>query len=288
MKIRKSFQGTIPENKIMDTLNNSQTDTYSCRYINKLNNVTVLYENKDGLVIKTDAGKEFTVDGMPDVSGYENKIIRFYIGYVYDAKTVYSIMLREDWNTAFIEYKRDYNGNDMWHTMFAFYNMNTTTWTFKTCMSYIVNSNGSITTSGVNYNHNVKLFKIEVVENELEKSSYADANVYSTEEQVIGTWIDGKPIYRKTLYISGGLSFNSSHKYIFNHNIENFKMTIKLSGIIYDSENKDYYILPYVTTGTANIMLFNSTTQIKVEQIPYGSGRLMNLYVIMEYTKTTD
>lgn len=111
---------------------------------------------------------------------------------------------------------------------------------------------------------------------------------YSTEEQVIGTWIDGKPIYRKTLYISGGLSFDSSHKYIFNHNIENFKMTIKLSGIIYDSENKDYYILPYVTTGVANIMLFNSTTQIKVEQNPYQNGRLQNLYVIIEYTKTTD
>ena len=39
MKIQKKFQGTIPENKIMDTYSPSNTDTYSCNYINqKINN----------------------------------------------------------------------------------------------------------------------------------------------------------------------------------------------------------------------------------------------------------
>ena len=36
MKIRKTFQGTIPENKILDTYSTSQTDTYSCNQVNKL------------------------------------------------------------------------------------------------------------------------------------------------------------------------------------------------------------------------------------------------------------
>lgn len=112
-------------------------------------------------------------------------------------------------------------------------------------------------------------------------------NNYTRDEEVIGTWIDGKKIYRKVFYVSGSLTFNS-YIFAFNHNISNFEKPLKLNGIIYDNENKDYYILPYVTTGTANIMLFASPTQIKVEQIPYGSGRLSNLYVIMEYTKTTD
>lgn len=35
MKIKKTFQGTIPENKILNNESNSQTDTYSCDYINK-------------------------------------------------------------------------------------------------------------------------------------------------------------------------------------------------------------------------------------------------------------
>lgn len=34
MKIKKMYQGTVPENKILDTYSNSATDTYSCNYVN--------------------------------------------------------------------------------------------------------------------------------------------------------------------------------------------------------------------------------------------------------------
>jgi hypothetical protein len=34
--IQKKFQGTIPENKILDTYSESQTDTYSCNMVNEL------------------------------------------------------------------------------------------------------------------------------------------------------------------------------------------------------------------------------------------------------------
>lgn len=37
MKIKKIYQGTAPENKILNTQSDSQTDVYSCNYINKLN-----------------------------------------------------------------------------------------------------------------------------------------------------------------------------------------------------------------------------------------------------------
>lgn len=37
MRIKKKFQGTIPENKILDTYSSSNTDTYSCNQVNKLN-----------------------------------------------------------------------------------------------------------------------------------------------------------------------------------------------------------------------------------------------------------
>lgn len=36
MKIQKTFQGSVPENKILNTDSNSQTDTYSCDYIKKI------------------------------------------------------------------------------------------------------------------------------------------------------------------------------------------------------------------------------------------------------------
>ena len=37
MKIRKTYQGSVPENKILNNYSESQTDVYSCDYINKLN-----------------------------------------------------------------------------------------------------------------------------------------------------------------------------------------------------------------------------------------------------------
>lgn len=36
MRIKKMYQGTVPENKILDTYSTSATDTYSCNYINGL------------------------------------------------------------------------------------------------------------------------------------------------------------------------------------------------------------------------------------------------------------
>lgn len=37
MKIKKIYQGTVPENKIVNTYSASQTDVYSCNYINEFN-----------------------------------------------------------------------------------------------------------------------------------------------------------------------------------------------------------------------------------------------------------
>lgn len=36
MKIKKTFQGSIPENKILNSNSTSQTDTYSCEKINEM------------------------------------------------------------------------------------------------------------------------------------------------------------------------------------------------------------------------------------------------------------
>lgn len=37
MLIEKKYQGTLPDNKIVNTMSDSQTDCYSCDYINNLN-----------------------------------------------------------------------------------------------------------------------------------------------------------------------------------------------------------------------------------------------------------
>lgn len=45
MKIKKMFQGNAPENKILNTRSNSQTDVYSCDYAN--NNFAVNYVDNE-------------------------------------------------------------------------------------------------------------------------------------------------------------------------------------------------------------------------------------------------
>jgi hypothetical protein len=44
MRIKKMYQGTVPENKILNTYSDSQTDVYSCNFLNG----KTIYDNTDG------------------------------------------------------------------------------------------------------------------------------------------------------------------------------------------------------------------------------------------------
>lgn len=46
MRIRKTFQGQLPANKILNNPSNSETDTYSCKYINE----SLVFEEQDPTV----------------------------------------------------------------------------------------------------------------------------------------------------------------------------------------------------------------------------------------------
>lgn len=66
MKIQKKFQGVVPENKILDTYSESETDTYSCNYINS---VVESGNNDNGNWIKYSDG---TMICTRDVTGTAN------------------------------------------------------------------------------------------------------------------------------------------------------------------------------------------------------------------------
>lgn len=73
MKIRKKFQGTLPENKILNIESTSQTDTYSCEYIN---NLTPEVDNVDelpiGTVVKYNGAE--VPDGWEEVEDIPNDV----------------------------------------------------------------------------------------------------------------------------------------------------------------------------------------------------------------------
>ena len=110
-------------------------------------------------------------------------------------------------------------------------------------------------------------------------------NDYSTTETRIGTWIDGKPLYRKVVtYTATSTIGNTSGttNISINHNISNLNSIIRTQ--ISDSVDGIY---PIANGGsTANVNYYTSSVL---------NFRLVNIaltartfYIILEYTKTTD
>lgn len=97
MRIRKMYQGTLPKNKILSTYSDSQSDTYSCDYINNIGSgdnsgsgdssgssvsATILYDNS--------AGNTGTITLTDDVSNYNT--VEVYYGELYNGVFYYVSM----------------------------------------------------------------------------------------------------------------------------------------------------------------------------------------------------
>lgn len=112
-------------------------------------------------------------------------------------------------------------------------------------------------------------------------------STYSTEEQVVGTWINGKTIYRKV--INFGALPNATKKEV-QHNISNISIFTKIEGIaIRNDETKFTQSLPLVYKNTE--MFYNTALAVDntiVEIQTAGDRSMFNGYVTLEYTKTVE
>jgi hypothetical protein len=110
--------------------------------------------------------------------------------------------------------------------------------------------------------------------------SIGDDTDYSTEEKIVGTWIDGKPLYQKTVTGSSGTNIN------INLNINNADIVIiKTAGIILSTGE---YIPHGAYTNASNYLSFfisANKTQCGIRSSEsYGNA---TYYVTVQYTKTT-
>lgn len=72
-------------------------------------------------------------------------------------------------------------------------------------------------------------------------------HTYSTAEQLVGTWIDGKPLYERTLYVENPTKngpINSKYYYSLT-GVSGVDMIFKVTSSIYDSANGRWYSLPF-------------------------------------------
>lgn len=98
---------------------------------------------------------------------------------------------------------------------------------------------------------------------------------YSTEERVIGKWIDGKPLYQKVVPFSLSGSFSRG----WNNNVaflaENIDTVVSLT---LNSKKSNYSMLFYSVSSTGYLSLYQETGDT------YGKPA----FAIIQFTKTTD
>ena len=117
-----------------------------------------------------------------------------------------------------------------------------------------------------------------------------DFNTYSTStEKKVGIWIDGKPIYRKT--IDMGSMPNATYKYV-NHNISNIDEIVNIYGIMRNPSN--HTTTPLNMHGVSGIYGDNTVAVCRADReratvacnVDYSTNNVA--YITLEYTKTTD
>lgn len=112
-------------------------------------------------------------------------------------------------------------------------------------------------------------------------------NTYSTEEKRVGTWIDGKPIYRKVVDLGNLLNNNSK---TVAHDIANIDFVTSIRGIAIDTISHFSYNIPWAGTP---LMLSGAIISIRADRSLIGIANTTDLsartaYAFIEYTKTTD
>lgn len=113
---------------------------------------------------------------------------------------------------------------------------------------------------------------------------FENPTIYSFNEQRIGVWVDGKPLYQKTVYISS-LPNNATTNY--PHGISDISAIVGMyscvkwsSGLITN--------LPWVASGDDTETITASAGLTNIQVATNKNRTSMSAYIILRYTKTTD
>lgn len=115
---------------------------------------------------------------------------------------------------------------------------------------------------------------------------------YSTEEQVVGTWIDGKPLYQKSIEIT---QIPNKQLVTIDHNIANIDRITDIKGICFAKLSIDANytsssiprIQDNATTANMSIDINRVVIFIKGRGDDF-SGLYDKIIITIQYTKTTD
>lgn len=116
-------------------------------------------------------------------------------------------------------------------------------------------------------------------------------NTYSTNEQKIGTWINGKPLYRKVVTYFHNAEIGAEGEVTnisIPHNISNLEQCFKVNCTVSGG-----FIVPLISSNNGTAITAGAGIT-KIDNININL-RIVNdrwsnrtWYIILEYTKTTD
>lgn len=112
---------------------------------------------------------------------------------------------------------------------------------------------------------------------------------YSTSEQVIGTWIDGKPLYERTYKYEIATTISAGQTNLINVGTD--KVIINISALMRNKTNGRSYQLSYNnagSSGNSTNLIYSDTgyLQIRITNDQWSTDYV--LYATIQYTKTTD
>lgn len=120
-------------------------------------------------------------------------------------------------------------------------------------------------------------------------SSSGSGEIYSTKEVRIGTWIDGKPIYRKVFQATTGNTTNAANR-LFAYNDMQIDTLVNIRGTI-KNDTGTMVTYPWYLSGPLGIdygSIYPQNTGYVVEWHGLANYNSVPVIVIIDYTKTTD
>ena len=114
----------------------------------------------------------------------------------------------------------------------------------------------------------------------------AMAHHYLTNEVIVGTWIDGKPIYEKTFDIGAISAGDTKNIDISSLNID---YVTEIKGCGYSSQYNQSLPLPFVHSQSVYVISVNTTSSNANLAVATGSGvSLSKSSITIQYTKSTN
>ena len=136
------------------------------------------------------------------------------------------------------------------------------------------------------FNFNDGKLNVVKIENAILKKIYgikfvSQQHEYSTEEKVVGRWIDGKNIYQKVINVEN---------FIIGDNeipLENLDTIINYSGNLIFTDYPGYIrVFPYIQNNSASKVVINHYNNTKF--VVASAFNCNTINIIIQYTKTTD